>query len=115
MNKLRNLTLIIMPGKRYEIILDHLTTYDYIVYLDCDAAFVNPNIKVETFIDETHDLFIAPDCMYLFLYKHIISVAKIFENLKLSSNEISAHLEYILSRKIPQCGTLLNRINVSCT
>lgn len=107
MNKLKNLTLIIKLGKRYEIILDYLTTYDYIVYLDCDAAFVNPNIKVETFIDETHDLFIAPDCMYLFLYKNIINAAKIFENLKLSSNEILANLEYILSRKIPQMRTII--------
>lgn len=42
-------------------ILKYINNYDYICYIDIDAAFSNPNRKIDELIDKKFDVFIAQD------------------------------------------------------
>jgi hypothetical protein len=46
---------------KYQFILDTLnsSTEDYIVFVESDSIFVNPNNKLENYIDTEHDIFYA--------------------------------------------------------
>ena len=44
-----------------ELIEKYLNDFDYIVYIDSDACFSNPTIKIEDLIDNEHDFFISQD------------------------------------------------------
>ncbi len=66
---------------RYAFMLKYFDSYDLIVYIDTDAVFNNPNIKIETLIDEDHYIYVAPDNGYpgnnLFLYH----IGNMFNNI----------------------------------
>jgi hypothetical protein len=46
------------------------------VYLDCDAAFVNPQRSLDELLTSEHEFFIAPDCMPYSQIIHFINAAQ---------------------------------------
>jgi len=46
---------------KFPIMMRYLPDYDYMMWIDADALFMNMSIKVEDLIDFEHDLFLAKD------------------------------------------------------
>lgn len=60
---------------RYQLFEKYINDFDYLVYMDSDAVINNPNIKIEDLIDDTHDLFVGPDCGIFTITVHLVQSA----------------------------------------
>jgi len=45
--------------ERFQIICDFIDQYDWLFYIECDAAIVNHTIKLENLIDDNYDIIIG--------------------------------------------------------
>lgn len=73
------------------------TEYDFICFLDCDAAFVNPNIKLEEFLTDSHEIYISSDYGAQCLIPEVINALNIIlKYCKNNNNYLLPNLEDIL-------------------
>lgn len=63
---------------KYELLEQNINNYDYIVFLDSDAVFVNPKIKIEDLLNNQSDIYLSQDCTILantfFLYSATMQI-----------------------------------------
>ena len=85
-NKKENLAALM--AHKYEIVLKNLNQYDYVVFVDGDACFNNPNRKIEEFIDDHCDFFLSRDSGIVGPTIFSLKIANIIQQV-LTSNKLS--------------------------
>lgn len=55
------------PWSKILAIQKHLADYDWIYWSDADSLIMNTDIKLESFIDDEHDMIISKECYYGYL------------------------------------------------
>ena len=103
--------------QKYVYIEKYLNDYDYICYLDSDAVFVNPNIRIESLLNKRHDIFITQDCGMLastfFVYSCFNQIYTYCQNNKLQY--IKNFKEFSKNVKDEEGRSILQRLNTVST